>query len=67
MTSETIVDRLRDTLAGFAEQSPDRGEFERLRSFYDRMKREGVATTRPYDLPPLDTIGRSAVRNRQPE
>lgn len=37
------------------------GELERLRSFYESMKREGVAFTREYDLPALDTIGRRFV------
>lgn len=34
--------------------------FERLREFRDRMLREGLLGTKPYDLPPVDTIGRRA-------
>lgn len=33
-------------------------DLERLRAFYESMKRAGIAITREYDLPPLDTIGR---------
>jgi hypothetical protein len=55
------VDDLRNVLAGFPTASPDPVELERLRAFFERMKLAGIATTRPYDLPPLDTIGRGFV------
>jgi hypothetical protein len=34
--------------------------FERLREFRERMLCEGLLVAKPYDLPPVDTIGRRA-------
>ncbi|MCA1789634.1 MAG: hypothetical protein LC667_07195 [Thioalkalivibrio sp.] len=42
-------------------RSADEG-LKRLRDFYDEMKRLGIAQTREYDLPPIDTIGTTAYR-----
>ena len=60
MAAETIIDRVQEAVAAFEVRTPDPEELHRLRSFYDRMKRAGIATTREYDLPQLDTIGRTA-------
>jgi hypothetical protein len=60
----STVDDLRNALANFPAASPDPEELARLRAFFERMKQEGVATTRPFDLPPLDTIGRGLVEQR---
>lgn len=55
----TLVDELQALLSSF-KPKPDRAEeLRRLEEFYERMKAEGFATTREYDLPPLDTIGRA--------
>jgi hypothetical protein len=59
MTS--IVRQVQGLLGAFEAATRDPDELRRLSDFYDRMKREGVATTRPYNLPQLDTIGRSSV------
>jgi len=34
-------------------------EFARLRDFYFEMQRLGLLVKKAYDLPPLDTIGRT--------
>ncbi len=62
MATKKLVERLQETLADFEARTTDAGELERLRSFYERMKRDGIASTREYDLPQLDTIGRLAFR-----
>lgn len=67
MPDQAVVDRVQGAAAAFEAQTLDPEELHRLRSFYDRMKRAGIATTREYDLPQLDTIGRSILRKRQPE
>jgi hypothetical protein len=55
----TIVDRLRELSRSFEPPSQSAEELKRLTEFFGRMKREGIATTRKYDLPQLDTIGRA--------
>lgn len=58
-----VVEQIKEVDATFDSQTPEPEELARLREFYERMKREGVATTRKYDLPQLDTIGRMASAN----
>lgn len=52
------VDDLRKVLADFPQQAPDQGRLAELRAFLEEMKAAGIATTREYDLPRPDTIGR---------
>lgn len=33
-----------------------------LREFYEQKQKEGAVIRRTYDLPPIDTIGRTAYR-----
>lgn len=54
----SVVDDIQKLLSTF---KPDQGraeELKRLGDFLNHMKAEGIATTREYDLPQLDTIGR---------
>lgn len=37
-------------------------QFVRLREFMLEMERRGLVIKKEYDLPPLDTIGRTAFR-----
>ncbi len=37
-------------------------QFVRLREFMLEMQRRGLVIKKEYDLPPLDTIGRTAFR-----
>lgn len=62
----TTVDQLKKLINGFESQSQDLEDLERLRSFYERMKREGVAKTRNYEIPQVDTIGRAIYRELGP-
>ncbi len=41
-------------------------ELQKLSAFYDEMKKAGIAQTQPYGLPPVDTIGVTAFRQRPP-
>jgi hypothetical protein len=67
MSGDTIGDRVREVAETFEAQTSNREELDRLRAFYDRMKRAGIATTREYDLPQLDTIGRNALLRSESE
>lgn len=49
-----IKERIEKTLAKEAEH-PD---FKKLAEFYEQMRQAGVALKKPYDFPPLDTVGR---------
>ena len=53
----TIKERVEETLKQYREITKS-SDFNNLRDFYEEMKKEGVAVTKEYDLPPLDTIGR---------
>jgi hypothetical protein len=57
-----IVEELKKAVASFPAGTPDPEELARLESFFRAMKAAGVARTREYDLPPLDTIGRSVLQ-----
>lgn len=50
----TIQERVKKSLAKEAKH-PD---FKKLAEFYEQMKQAGVVLKKPYDLPPLDTVGR---------
>ena len=45
-----------------AEKASDR-EFIRLRDFYLMMQRRGLVLKKEYDIPPIDTIGKTAFEN----
>ena len=55
----TIEKKMEEVLAQPNSHGPDNPEFQRLREFYEQKKREGVVRRQEYDLPPLDTIGRT--------
>ena len=55
-----IADDVTRLLPEVERQRAETVAFERLREFRDRMLREGLLVTKPYDLPPVDTIGRLA-------
>lgn len=60
-----LIKELKKVLATFPEGTPDAAELARLQQFLTEMKTAGVAKTREYNLPQLDTIGRAA-RNVAP-
>lgn len=49
-----IKERIKEALDKEAEH-PD---FKKLAEFYEQMRQAGVVLKKPYDLPPLDTVGR---------
>jgi len=55
-----LAEELTTVLREMKSQRVGTEAFERLREFRDRMLREGLLVTKPYDLPPVDTIGRRA-------
>lgn len=60
-----IVDELKETLSNFPRVTPNSDELARLQSFLCAMKNAGIATTREYDIPLPDTIGRTKVESRR--
>lgn len=55
----SVVEELEQLLQSF-QPKPDRAEeLKRLSEFFETMKARGLASTREYDLPQLDTIGRT--------
>jgi hypothetical protein len=60
MIEEEVV----QTIDDFKRRTQDDQSLKQLSDFYDEMKRSGIAQTRGYNLPPIDTVGTSAFRNR---
>ncbi len=59
------TEELEETLASFPQRSPNPEELARLWHFLNTMKAAGVATTRGYDLPLPDTLGRARLETRR--
>ena len=55
----TIQERIEKALAKKAEH-PD---FQKLADFYEHMRQAGLVLKKPYELPPLDTIGREFYKD----
>jgi len=53
-----IVEKLKQVLTEEEKERTRNPNFQKLRDFYETMKREGIATNQGYKLPPIDTIGR---------
>ena len=60
MIDQDVTDAVED----FNRRTANDEALQQLREFYDEMKRTGIAQTQRYDLPPVDTIGRTAYRRR---
>jgi hypothetical protein len=56
-----IIDELKKAVEQFPSSTANPKELERLKEFFDRMKREGVVKTPEYDIPRPDTIGRNLL------
>ena len=63
MIDEDVFRAVKD----FQKQTSDDDSLQKLRVFYEEMKRLGVAQTHEYDLPPVDTIGVTAYRRESGE
>ena len=57
-----VAKKVSATIPTFKTKPENARELERLRDFMERMKAEGIATTRGYDIPRPDTLGRSIQR-----
>ena len=53
-----IKERIEKTLA----KQTKRPDLKKFAEFYEQMRQAGVVLKKPYDLPPLDTIGREFYR-----
>jgi hypothetical protein len=52
------VEKLKQVLTEEEEERTGNPNFQKLRDFYETMKKEGIAINQRYNLPPIDTIGR---------
>ena len=59
----TTVDKLQEALRRFEREAAHDRDFIRLRDFYADMARKGLLVQKPYDLPLVDTIGRTAFQS----
>lgn len=57
------VDDLRSVLNDYPQRHANDQRFADLREFLAEMKAAGIATTREYDLPRADTVGRVATNS----
>ncbi len=53
----SIEEKVRQALA--RQERQHSSDLQHLRDFYEEKKREGIAVTQEYTLPPMDTVGRS--------
>ena len=62
MTPVKLVQQVEETTAEVLAKRANDPKFQALAEFYREKQREGVVLKRTYDLPPVDTIGRTAHR-----
>ena len=53
-----LIEKVKQVLAEEVEERTGNPNFQKLRDFYETMKKEGIAINQGYKLPPIDTIGR---------
>jgi hypothetical protein len=53
-----IIEKVKQVLTEEEEERTGNPNFQKLRDFYETMKREGIAINQGYKLPAIDTIGR---------
>jgi len=53
-----IIEKVKQVLTEEEEERTGNPNFQKLRDFYESMKKEGIAINQGYKLPPIDTIGR---------
>lgn len=61
---ETVLE-LQKTIAEKEQGFSSDPEFQRLRDFYEEMKRQGLVKKQEYSLPPLDTTGQGLYQAQQ--
>ena len=60
-----IAEELQKTIHENGQKFADQPSFQELSKFYAEMKSKGLVIKKNYDLPQLDTIGRSAYHLKQ--
>jgi len=55
------AEKVQKTLTEYPTMTKNQEELSRLQDFLHRMEEAGVARKREYDIPLVDTIGRSLV------
>ena len=53
-----IIEKVKQVLTEEDAERTGNPDFQKLRDFYETMKKEGIAINQGYKLPPIDTIGR---------
>jgi hypothetical protein len=61
----TISEELQKTIRENGQKFADQPSFQELSKFYAEMESKGLVIKKTYDLPQLDTIGRSAYNLKQ--
>lgn len=56
-----IVEKIQQTLNEYPADSNNQEELLRLQDFLHKMEEAGIARKRQYDIPLVDTLGRSLV------
>lgn len=59
-----ISEKLQEAVKDYERKHNNDQELIKLSEFYIKMTREGLVLKKEYDLPPLDTIGMTAHRDR---
>ena len=60
----TLVDQVQRVIVDFPAEKRGDPSLQELREFYERMLKAGIVMKQRYDLPLVDTIGRSFHRPR---
>lgn len=58
----TLVERIKEAEADISAKRSGDATLRELLAFYREKQREGAVLKRTYDLPPVDTIGKTAHR-----
>lgn len=61
----SIVQRVKTEIEKREKELKMDTKFQELQAFYQEMRSTGVAIKRPYDIPPLDTIGRTVFEAQE--
>ncbi len=61
----SLTDQVQELVAAKSQELSKDESFQKLRDFYEEKKKDGVAKPPQYDLPQVDTIGRS-IREPRP-
>ncbi|MBV6523134.1 MAG: hypothetical protein MNPFHGCM_03302 [Gemmatimonadaceae bacterium] len=60
----SLVEQVKKETAELLTKRSEDASLRELAEFYREKQREGVVLSGTYDLPPIDTIGRTAFRSK---